>query len=227
MAFSVCKSDYFIDRSREVFLSCIAARTDKPGEENFYSPRFLDVFILSTTALEAFMNERIAISLMWCNRRLSINHPDNHGTVQDDIHHVKILNKIKMKDLRTKYLKLPELLWHTTFNKNDSPFRDFNFLVDIRNDIVHYKMPFYNGDTVEPSWANELSSKGFFLNEPVITPPLPFDEGRRVLVEEICTRYAAKWAHNTTCAMIKQFSKMSKGVIQSTIDNYSEYFAEV
>lgn len=95
MIISVCKSDYFIDRSREVFLTCIAERTDKQGEDNFYSPKFLDVYILTTTALEAFINERIAISLGICKRRLALNDPVNRSTVDDDLFHVKILQRIK------------------------------------------------------------------------------------------------------------------------------------
>ena len=228
MIISVCKSDYFIDRSREVILACIAVNTEKTVEGNFYSPNFLDIFVLSTTALEAFINERIAISLEICKRRLALNDPVNRNAIDDDNFHLRILKKIKNKDLRTKYLKLPQLLWHTTFDNNVSPFRDFCFLVDIRNDIIHYKMPFYDEENLEPPWAKELFSKGLFLREPVIVPPEPLpNERKRIWIEEICTLEAAKWAHNTSCAMIKQFSKISKGIIQQTIDDYSDYFVEL
>jgi hypothetical protein len=228
MIISVCKSDYFIDRSREVFLACIAEQADNRGKDNFYSPKFMDVFILSTTALEAFINERIAISLVLCTHRLALNDPVNRDTIDDDILHLKILKRIKRENLRDKYLKLPQHLWHTTFKKNEWPFRDFNFLVDIRNDIIHYKMPFYDEENLEPSWVKELSLKSFFMFEPVIIPPEPLpNERKRIWIEELCTLKAAKWAHNTTCAMIKQFSKMSKGVIQQTIDDYSDYFVEL
>ncbi len=209
-------------------MACIAERTEKQGEDNFYSPKFMDIYILSTTALEAFINERIAISLEICKRRLALNDPVNRNIVDDDIFHVKILKKIKKENLRDKYLKLPQLLWHTTFDKNKSPFRDFEFLVDIRNDIIHYKMPFYDEENLEPSWAKELSPKGFFLQEPVIIPPKPLlYEKKRIWIEEICTLKGARWAHNTTCAIIKQFTKMSKGIIRETINDYADYFMEL
>lgn len=89
-------------------------------------------------------------------------------------------------------------------------------------------MPFYDEENLEPSWVKELSLKGFFLHELVITPPEPLPyERKRIWMEEICTLKGARWAHNTTCAIIKQFSKMSKGIIQQTIDDYSDYFVEL
>jgi len=227
MVISVCKSDYFIDRSREVFLSCIAERSNKQAEDNFYSQKFLDVFIFATTALEAFINERISISLLICKRRLALNDPVNQNTVDDDRFHIKILNRMKKENLREKYLELPRLLWNTKLEKNEPPYHDFEILVKIRNDIIHYKMPFYDEENFEPSWVSELSKKGFFMNKPVIVPPEPLNEKKRIWIEEICTLKSARWAHNTTCATIKQFCRMSKGVIQLTIDDYADYFAEL
>ena len=89
-------------------------------------------------------------------------------------------------------------------------------------------MPFYDEENLEPSWVKQLSLKGLFMHDPVIIPPEPLpDEGKRIWIEEICTLKGARWAHNTTCAIIKQFSKMSKGIIPQTIDEYSDYFVEL
>jgi len=228
MGISVCKSDYFTDRSREVFLSCLPEQGKKQNDGNYYCPRFIDVFILSATTLEAFINERIAISLEICRRRLALNHPVNKETVDSDRFHVKILNRMVRDGLREKYLKIPRTLWGKTFDVTKSPFNDFELLVQIRNDIIHYKMPFYEEQDSDPPWAKELSLKGFFLSEPVIIPPFSLPEGnKRVWIDEICTLKAAQWAHNTSCSMIKQFSEMSEGIIHEITDDYADYFVEV
>lgn len=228
MPISVCKSDYFTDRSREVFLSCSPEEGKKQSDGNYYCPKFIDVFILSTTSLEAFINERIAISLEICRRRLELNDPVNKDTLDSDRFHVKILHRAIRDNLREKYLKIPQKLWGKTFDKSKSPFHDFESLVEIRNDIIHYKMPFYEEQNADPSWANEISIKGLFMSEPVIIPPFSLAEGnQRVWIDEICTYKAAQWAHNTSCKMIKQFIEMSKGIIRNTTEDYAEYFIEV
>lgn len=228
MIISVCKSDYFTDRSREVFLSCVSQQNKKQKEDNFYSPKFLDVFILSTTSLEAFINERIAISLEICKRRLSLNDPVNLDTVDSDLLHVKILNRMIRASLREKYLKIPQLLWNNKFDVTKYPFHDFELLVKIRNDIIHYKMPFYDERNLDPPWAKELFSKGLFLSEPVIVPPDPLpNENKRIWIDEICTLKAARWAHNTTCTIIKQFYEMSEGILRDITDDYADYFIEL
>lgn len=207
-------------------MSCIAAQKERQNEENYYFPKFLDVFIFATSALEAFINERIVLSLEICKLRLALNDPINSSTVDSDRLLVKKLKPMIRDSLQRKYLKIPEQLWGKTFDITKSPFRDFKLLVDIRNDIIHYHMPFYNERNLEPSWASVLSSKGLFMSEPVIVPPGP-NENKRIWIEEICTLKAARWAHNTSCAMIKQFIEMSEGIIRHVSDDYADYFVEL
>jgi len=203
----------------------MSEQNEKQNGENYYCTKFLDVFILSTPSLEAFINERMAISLEICKRRLELNDPINRDTIDSDRLLVKTLSKMIRDSLREKYLKIPQLLWHKTFDVTNSPFKDFERLVEIRNDIIHYKMPFYDESNLEPAWAKYLSSRGLFLNEPVIVPPYPIpNENKRVWIEEICTYKAARWAHNTSCGMIKQFTEMSEGIIRSITEDYSDYF---
>jgi len=63
MKISVAKSDYFMQRARQCCVSHAkaSARKQTDIEDNYFSPRFLDAYIMSATALEAFINERISI----------------------------------------------------------------------------------------------------------------------------------------------------------------------
>jgi len=227
MPISVCKSDYFTDRSRAVIQICVEENGGNRSIENFYSPKFLDVFLLTATSLEAFINERIAIALEICTRRLLLNDPVNLPTIDEDRRHLKIPRRMKRKDLRSKYLRLPQDLWHRTYDENQSPFRDFKILVDIRNDIVHYTMPFYEQENQAPRWVEQLSNIDIFMPNPVIVAPVSITgENGRVWIDEICTLKGAKWAHNTSCALVKQFYEMSEGIIRETMGDYADYFKE-
>jgi hypothetical protein len=195
--------------------------------DNFYSPRFLDAYIMSATALEAFINERIAINLEICKRRLASYEPDEQSTT-DDKNQIKILKKLKGYGLRKKYLEMPTLLWQTHYDEDKYPFEDFSLLVSIRNDIIHYTMPFYDEQDVQPPWVEKLTEKDIFLHEPVIHPPEPLsDEGHRIWIEEICTLKGAKWAHNTSCAMMKQFARLARGMTQSACQDYVDSLDEL
>jgi hypothetical protein len=108
------------------------------------------------------------------------------------------------------------------------PFLDFTFLIKIRNDIIHYEMPFYDENNSEPNWAKFLKRKDVFLEEPVVHPPSPLpDEGRRIWVEEICTLKGAIWAYNTSCSMMKEFYKLARGVVKQTCQPFIKTLPEL
>jgi hypothetical protein len=229
MPISVCKSDYFTERSRIIIQKCIEENAGNYNNGNFYSPAFLDVFLLSATCLEAFINERVAISLEIIERRLALNDPVNVPTINEDSRYLKIIRRMKREQhVKSKYLNLPQQLWYRTYDKYRSPYSDFETLVDIRNDIVHYNMPFYEQANQAPTWVEKLSAVDIFMPNPIIVPPVPIKgENGRVWIEEICTLKGAKWAHNTSCAMVKQFFRMSEGIIKFTIGEYVNYFKEL
>lgn len=222
---SVAKSDYFMNRARD---SCLSPPQDAADGkmttiDNYFSPMFLDAYIMSATALEAFINERIAINLQIVTNRIAMELADSVEKSSK-----KILEMLKEQDLVTKYRMMPILLWQKSFDESRSPFQDFTSLVSIRNDIIHYKMPFYDEQCKRPKWVKRLEEKGILLPYPVVRPPAPIpDEGYRVWIDEICTLKGAKWAYNTSCRMIKQFAKLAVGVIQSTCQDYVDSFEEL
>jgi len=219
MKISVAKSDYFMNRARG---SCLAPPQNVADSKtaiiqgNYFSPIFLDAYIMSVTALEAFINERIAIYLQILNNRIAMKLADSA-----EINRLKILEMLKEQDLVTKYRMMPVLLWQKAFDETRSPFQDFVSLVSIRNDIIHYKMPFYDEQNQKPKWARKLEEKHILLPQPVV------HDQYRVWIDEMCTLKGAKWAYNTSCRMMKQFAKLADGIIQATCQDYVDSFKEL
>jgi len=91
-------------------------------EDNNFSDHALTVYIMTVTALEAFINEL-------CFGPSS-----------------KMLNKDRIPveffedmEIRRKYYLLPLLLWGRTFDRGAPPYQDFEILIRLRNSLVHYK----------------------------------------------------------------------------------------
>ena len=223
---SVAKSDYFMNRARD---SCLSPPHDLADSktttirDNYFSPMFLDAYIMSAIALEAFINERIAISLEIVKKRIAMELADSL-----DKSSKIILEMLKEQDLVTKYRMMPILLWQKSFDESRSPFQDFTSLVSIRNDIIHYKMPFYDDQDKRPKWVKRLEEKGIFLPQSVVRPPKPISNERyHIWIDDICTLKGAKWAYNTSCRMMKQFSGLAVGIIQATCQDYVDSFEEL
>ena len=200
--------------------SCLSPPMNVTGNEiaktqgNYFSPVFLDAYIMSVTALEAFINERIAISIQIVTNRIAMKLADSSEKNQ-----LKILEMLKEQDLVTKYRMMPVLLWNKAFDESRSPFQDFVSLVSIRNDIIHYKMPFYDEQKQKPKWARKLEEKHILLPQPL--------QRYRIWIDEICTLEGAKWAYNTSCRIMKQFAKLADGIIQATCQDYVNSFQEL
>lgn len=216
MKLSVCKSDYFIERAKQICLSpteYFAQPNSPPFDGNYYSAGFLDAYIMSATALEAFINERLTLDLEFHKGRLAL--PKYKDQFPGDTKEKEALNMLIKQNLETKYRLTPIILWNHSYNTNKYPFLDFTHLIKIRNDIIHYKMPFYDEQNATPTWANFLKRKGIFLTKPVIHPPDPLpNENRRIWIEEICTYKGAKWAYNTSCSMIKEYVNLAEGIMK-------------
>ena len=125
------------------------------------------------------------------------------------------------QELVAKYRLMPILLWQKSFDESRNPFQDFISLVSIRNDIIHYKMPFYDEFNKKPKWVRKLEEKRIFLPYPVIHPQF------RVWIDEICTLKGAKWAYNTSCRMIKKLADLAEGEIKYSCQEYVEYIDEL
>jgi hypothetical protein len=187
MSIASVKSSYFLRRALESYKSCrIELNSGKSDSinDNCFSLLSIDAYIMSVTALEAFINECIAFK-----RSLS---GDPTGKL--------ILDILKNQRLIDKYRNMPILLWGKSFDVGKSPFQDFDALVQIRNDLIHYKMPFYDGQN-KPKWADTVEREGILLSKPVVS-------NFRLWSDEICTLKGAKWAYNTSVLSRKYVDKV-------------------
>ena len=169
---------------------------------------------MGVTALEAFINERIAINMQIISSRIALKPTDSI-----EKNNKKILEMLIEQDLVSKYRLMPILLWQKSFDESKAPFQDFVFLVSIRNDIIHYKMPFYDEQNQKPKWARKLEEKQILLPEPL--------QYCRIWIDEICTLKGAKWSYNICCKMMKQYANLAEGIIKTTCKDYVESFKEL
>jgi hypothetical protein len=184
-------SGRFLHSAAEVYFRCIRQRGTKDvrvTDDNNYSDGALDAVILSATALEAFINE---VSLGPISMRLYKK--------------MEFLGEwLERLDIRQKYCLIPYLLWERTWDRGSQPYQDFETLVALRNELVHYKMKPYELGGMPPC-AKELWKRGMLL-----TPA-----GQAISSfwgDEICCSKVALWAHNTAC-------RMSNGLIEMGDDN--------
>jgi len=229
MKIAVCKSDYFLERAKQSCLSPFEyeASPNTPIENgNYYSAGFIDSYIMSASALEAFINERLALDLKFHNERLSLG--KYKSEFPNDSKEKDVLDLLSKQNLETKYRLTPILQWNHSYDSNKYPYLDFTWLIRIRNDIIHYEMPFYEDNNSEPRWVQFIRNKGIFLPLPVVHPPDPLpDENRRVWIEEICTFNGAKWAYNTACAMIMRYEQLAEGIFKETCHPWIDSIEEL
>src|SRR5262245_2080548 len=50
------------------------------------------------------------------------------------------VDELQGLELRQKYILVPSLFRQKTFEKGAMPYKDFDVLVRLRNDVIHYKM---------------------------------------------------------------------------------------
>lgn len=118
-----------------------------------------------------------------------------------------------------KYSLVPLLLWGTTFDRGASPYQDFDVLVKIRNDLVHYKMQAYTlGEG--PAYFKQLSDRGLLLTSGKAAAPY-------IWLHNMSNSKAALWAYNTACRMAKKLMEFADEATRQMWQGMLENFAEV
>jgi hypothetical protein len=185
---SITISGLLIGNAYRAYERCIQDRLSGKlftTDDNNYSPNAIDVYILSVSALEAFINE---VCFSGPEIRMINGTPAPRNLIED-------------LELRKKYYLLPLLLWGKTYERGVQPYQEFEMLVRIRNDLIHYKMRRYHrGD--EPQYFKILSERGALLVSP--HPDADF-----AWVMKILTSKGALWAYNTACRMAKRLIELA------------------
>lgn len=170
-------------------------------DDNNFSQHALTVYIMTATALEAFINE---VCL---------------GPTSKMINKAAIpLEMVEDMEIRRKYYLLPLLLWGRTFDRGAQPYQDFDILMRLRNALVHYKMKSFAGSET-PKYFQWLRDKGLLIT----TGKLDADYA---WLHQLSNSKAALWAYNTTCQMANKLiefgDETTKTLWRGMLDNFQE-----
>ncbi|MGE0542269.1 MAG: hypothetical protein AB7R89_19040 [Dehalococcoidia bacterium] len=146
---------------------------------NGYTRFGVSAYILAVAAVEAYLNERFLSQAARLSLPASPLWDINANTVE------------RMK-IREKVLLVPKLLLGETFDTGRPPFQDFDLLVNVRNDLVHFKFPYQL-----PAYVRSLEARKVVL----AAVPNSYGADYPWPAKLECTE-GIRWAHNTACAMM-------------------------
>ncbi len=147
-----------------------ASKNKQRSDELRYT---IQAIILAASCLEAFINQE-AIQVL------------GQEFEKYDEGYIDVLGKPKERQrhppIEDKWLEITKQIGNKTFNKGKTPFQDFHKLVELRDEILHYKG--------KPSSAPS---------------PWPEAKGEVTLERAKFTAKAARYAVETMQAMLEQF----------------------
>ena len=121
---SITMSGPIMELARTAYHMCILDRDrNLSSEDNNVSMNALTIFILTATALEAFINEVSFFQFYWLKKKPTVSR-----------------KKVENMRIRNKYALLPKIFWGQSFEIEKPPYQDFRMLIELRNAHVHYKM---------------------------------------------------------------------------------------
>jgi len=158
----------------------------------------LEVYILVAVSLEAFINEI-------CLEKIAEAKELGNNTA--NLENIMYGNNGRGLEIRAKWEKVPECLWRKHLHKNRPPWQDFHTLIELRNDLVHYKAeykePEYVPKYLESTMRRVLSCQGQELQSSGFLEGLLKE--RRHWVDKIFNLRMGYWALDTGIKMIHRF----------------------
>ena len=149
---------------------------------NAYSHHAFPAYVSAVASVEAFVNEQ----LLGASSRLLLR-DSPLWLIQNDA-----LDKL---DLKMKLILVPQMLFNQTFDISAQPYQDFDLLVKLRNDVVHYKLR-----DNPPKYLSSLEDRGIAITSDSMVElgadyPWP---------SKLSTTEGIRWAHNTACAVVNK-----------------------
>lgn len=169
---------------------------------NCYTHYASPAYIGAVAAVEAYLNE-IAFGPM--TRGMMKESP--LWQLDDDwAEHIEV---------RQKLLLVPILLFGRTFDKSGQPYQDFEMLVRMRNDFVHYKLR-----PSRPKYVKVLDQRSIALPAHPKGPDSPW-------VWKISTSEGIRWANNTACDIVHKLTEFIPEEHRDAIGTLAEGFARI
>jgi hypothetical protein len=164
---------------------------------NFGTPHALPAYVVAVEAIEAFLNETFIV-----RSRYHIRDAPLWKLTKPE------LRKLERKSLKERLTLVPHLLVGKSLSPENSALQAMKLLIDVRNDLVHYKM-----ENEWPGYMETFIKGGIGLNalEPKAFEPWP---------EVLSTSEGIRWANNTA-------SEMAHAMYRLLPEHYQEFLTDM
>lgn len=172
---------------RKLYFQEVHSGLEKKASRNglhIFSPQALSAFPLAIAAWEALINETFTSDSAKYDNKNNIFY--------------EISDLAERWDLTRKTIEFPKFLYSSTFDTSENMFGDFQIILQIRNNIVHYKHSLYEGPE-KPIKA--LRQRG-------ISYPKSIDHGCPWHME-ICSTEVIRFCVNTISEMVSKLSDIA------------------
>ncbi len=172
---------------------------------NGHAPHALPAYVIAVASVEAFLNEAMLSPLSLFG----------FGSTPLDQFDKEVLER---QDLLLKLQLLPQIAAGRTMLRDAQPFQDFQILVKLRNEIVHYKMA-----GPEPKVVKDLEQRGIAIAKPENAP-----EGAGYLwVQKISCTEGIRWANNTACRVVHELAGFAEQDGRASMAGLADNFVEI
>jgi hypothetical protein len=168
---------------------------------NSYTNYAGPAYISSVASVEAFLNE-ITFG------------PMTEALYKDSALYRLDQDWLEFLDIRPKLMLIPQLLFNSTFSRSVQPYQDFDILVAVRNDFVHYKM-----HKNPPRYLKALEERSIALPH--------HKEAAIVWADELSSSEGIRWAHNTSCRVVQALAQMIPEEHRHFLATLATSFAEI
>lgn len=176
---SVGISSYLIEHVEKLYSIAtdkVRGRDDSESKGPHHTPLAIPAYILAVAAVEAFLNELYLSSF------------------GEMILGVKMLTgaakPLEQLDLRAKLLLVPHVAFGRALEANRQPYQNMTLLIQLRNELVHYKMGMR-----PPTAVNVLAQHGIAVR----VSPEEEQGGPHPWAHRVSTLEGIRWAYNTAC----------------------------
>jgi hypothetical protein len=188
------------------YLYLVALEERKSGKVlvygiNSYTSYGGPAYISSVAAVEAFLNEFMF-------------YPMTKHFYKDAPLYRLDQKWLEQLDVRLKLVLIPQLLFNTSFDRSTQPYQDFDILVSVRNDFVHYKM--HKGP---PKYLKVLEDRSIALPH--------HEQAAIVWTDQLSSSEGIRWAHNTSCKVVQAFAQMVPEQHRNFLATFAMGFFEI
>lgn len=206
MATSPISGDFMILLRRMYMMSLEESLTGKVARHGINSFAFgaNAAYVIAAASVEAFVNEAFLSQASFVTKSPSISKMPSDW--------------IESIELSTKIILVPQLLFGRSFERDAQPYQDMCLLINIRNDMVHFKMSY-----TFPKYVGHLSERGIALEAPSVS----INGADYAWPHKLSCTEGIRWAHNTACATILGLIELSDIRFQRIVGEFASNFHEI